>query len=193
MWSIKTEKLLAKFEIHKYATHQILVHDTNMYSYGGPDLKLAKLDITTKEIDCWINLKSHITALKLIKFTEKDKESRIAAAFHDFDVVLYDLDLNQLVQITISNMIPGDEVIKIIRTGQSEIMCFSIEGTINVLGCNHLEDIKTCSLFNLKNEDFIDMLLIKSREQIIFTIESQKIEFYSTASFKRTDSWDFFI
>ena len=72
-------------------------------------------------------------------------------------------------------------------------MCFSTEGTINVLGTNHLEDLKSCSLFNLKNEDFIDLLLIKSRDQIIFTIESQKIEFYSTSSFKRTDSWDFFI
>ena len=95
MWSIKQEKLYAKFEIHKYATQQILINDTNMYSYGGHDLKLAKVEIQSKEIDCWINLKSHITALKLIKFTSKD--SKIAAAFHDFDLVLYDLDLNQLV------------------------------------------------------------------------------------------------
>jgi hypothetical protein len=61
-------------------------------------------------------------------------------------------------------MIPGDEVIKIIRTHQDEMMCFSIEGTINVLGCTKLEDIRTFSLFSLKNEDFIDLLLIKSRD-----------------------------
>ena len=44
-------------------------------------------------------------------------ETRIAAAFSDFDVVLYDLDLNQLLQINLANMNPGDEVMRIIRTG----------------------------------------------------------------------------
>ena len=77
-------------------------------------MKLVKFDIACKETDCWINLKSHITCLKLIKYRgkiidqqEDEKrenttesmalnETRIAAAFSDFDVVLYDLDLNQL-------------------------------------------------------------------------------------------------
>jgi hypothetical protein len=176
-------------------------------------MKLVKFDISTKETDCWINLKSHITALKLIKYrakqnlqsndSSKDREettqsqmfteTRIAASFHDFDVVLYDLDLNQLQQINLTNMTPGDEVIRIIRTGDSQIMCFSNEGTINVLGCAHLEEIKSGTIFSLKNEDNIDLLLIKSREYFLFTIERQKIEFYSASCLKRTDSWDFFV
>ena len=118
LWNIKTEKLFAKFEIHKYATQQMIISNSTLYSYGGHDMKLVKFDISTKETDCWINLKSHITALKLVKYRSKanlpssestskqDKgreettqsqafnETRIAAAFHDFDVVLYDLDLN---------------------------------------------------------------------------------------------------
>ena len=115
LWNLKTEKLFAKFEIHRYATQQIIVHNSNLYSYGGHDMKLVKFDIACKETDCWINLKSHITSLKLLKYrgranssghsesqreetTESTmfNETRIAAAFHDFDVVLYDLDLNQL-------------------------------------------------------------------------------------------------
>jgi hypothetical protein len=176
-------------------------------------MKLVKFDIATKETDCWINLKSHITALKLLKYRSKDpssksnkedprlettesviiNETRIAAAFHDFDVVLYDLDLNQIHQINLINMTPGDEVIRIIRTSDTEIMCFSNEGTINVLSIpNGLEEQKSGTIFSLKNEDYIDLLLIKSREFFLFTIERQKIEFYSANSLKRTDSWDYF-
>lgn len=46
----------------------------------------------------------------------------------------------------------------------------------------------------MKSEDFIDILLIKSREYFLFTLEGQKMEFFSTAgsSFKKTDSWDYF-
>jgi hypothetical protein len=34
--------------------------------------------------------------------------------------------------------------------------------------------------------------MIKSREFFLFTIERQKIEFFSANSFKRSDSWDYF-
>lgn len=78
-------------------------------------------------------------------------------------------------------MTPGDEVIRLIRTGENELMCFSIEGTINLLAADNLEEIKSGSIFSLKNEDYIDLLLIKSREFFLFTIEKQKIEFYSAS------------
>ena len=78
-------------------------------------------------------------------------------------------------------MTPGDEVIRILRSGEQEIMCFSNEGTINVLSANNLEEIKSGTIFSLKNEDYIDLLLIKSREYFLFTIERSKIEFYSAS------------
>ena len=68
MWDIKSEKLFGKYEIHKYATQQLIVHNSILYSYGGHDMKLVKFDIACKETDCWINLKSHITALKCLKY-----------------------------------------------------------------------------------------------------------------------------
>ena len=68
-------------------------------------------------------------------------------------------------------MTPGDEVIRIIRSADDEIMCFSIEGTINVLKSESLDEHKSGSIFSLKNEDYIDLLLIKSREYFLFTIE----------------------
>jgi len=50
-------------------------------------------------------------------------------------------------------------------------MCFSNEGTINVLSTDTLDELKSGSIFSLKNEDYIDLLLIKSREYFLFTIE----------------------
>lgn len=211
LWNIKTEKLFAKFEIHKYSTQQLIIHNSNLYSYGH-DMKLVKFDIACKETDCWINLKSHITCMKMLKYRSRQSEettdrepkredttesqmlneARIAAAFSDFDVVLYDLDLNQLQQINLGNMTPGDEVMRMVRISDADIMCFSNEGAINVLNINTLEEQKSGTIFSLKNEDYIDLLLIKSREYFLFTIERQKIEFYNAHSLKRTDSWDYF-
>lgn len=68
LWDIKTEQMCAKFEIHKYATQQLILVNNILYSYGGHDMKLVKFDVVCKETDCWINLKSHITCLKLIKY-----------------------------------------------------------------------------------------------------------------------------
>lgn len=34
-----------------------------------------------------------------------------------------------------------------------------------------LEDTKSGSIFNLKSEDYIDLILIKSREFFLFTLE----------------------
>lgn len=55
-----------------------------------------------------------------------------------------------------------------------------------------MDESKSGTIFSLKNEDYIDLLLIKSREFFLFTIERQKIEFYNAQSLKRTDSWDYF-
>ena len=35
-------------------------------------------------------------------------------------------------------------------------------------------------------------MLIKSKDNFLFAIESHKIEFFSVASFKKTDTWDYF-
>ena len=42
-----------------------------------------------------------------------------------------------------------------------------------------LDETKTGSIFSLKSDDYIDMILIKSREYFLFTIEKQKIEFFN--------------
>ena len=55
-----------------------------------------------------------------------------------------------------------------------------------------LVKIKSGSIFSLRNEDYKDIVLIKSKENFFFTIESQKMEFFNVATFKKSDSWDYF-
>ena len=49
-----------------------------------------------KEKVCWIEVKSHVTALKLIKTSEDTMPFKLVIAFKDGDIVLYDMDLNIL-------------------------------------------------------------------------------------------------
>lgn len=74
LYNIMTEKPFAKFEIHKYATQQIILVANTLYTYGGHDMKLVKFDTSSRETDCWINLKSHITCLKLVKYRGRSPE-----------------------------------------------------------------------------------------------------------------------
>lgn len=74
----------------------------------------------------------------------------------------------------------------------TEVIGFTKEGSISIMNNLTLEESKAGTIFNLKSEDYIDLLLIKSWEFFLFTLEKQKIEFYSASSFKRTDSWDYF-
>lgn len=52
-----------------------------------------------------------------------------------------------------------------------------------------LDEMKQASIFNLKSEDYLDLILIKSRDFFLFTIERQKIEFHNAQSYRRSDSW----
>jgi hypothetical protein len=80
----------------------------------------------------------------------------------------------------------------LINLSNTEFLCFTKEGSISILNNCTLDESKSGSIFNLKSEDYIDLILIKSREFFLFTLEKQKIEFYSANTFKRTDSWDYF-
>jgi hypothetical protein len=72
-------------------------------------------------------------------------------------------------------------------------MTLTKEGQITCLNKKTLDVGKTGSIFNLKSEDYIDIVLIKSRENFLFTIEKQKIEFFHATTFRRSDSWDYFM
>ncbi len=71
-------------------------------------------------------------------------------------------------------------------------MTFTKEGSIAVYEQETLDVQKEASIFNLKSEDYLSLILIWSKEYIIFTLEKQWMDFFSVGTFKKTDSWDYF-
>lgn len=56
---------------------------------------------------------------------------------------------------------------------------FSRDGSFVVLNTEvMLEEVKRGTVFSLKSEDYLDILLIKSKENYLFTIERQKMDFF---------------
>ena len=53
----------------------------------------------------------------------------------------------------------------------TEFLTFTKEGSINVFTNTTLEENKQGSIFNLKSEDYIELILIKSKEYFLFTLE----------------------
>ena len=56
-----------------------------------------------------------------------------------------------------------------IDISQTEFMTFTKEGSIAIYEQETLDLQKEASIFNLKSEDYLDLILIRSKEYIIFT------------------------
>ena len=79
-----------------------------------------------------------------------------------------------------------------ISLSPAQCLCYQRNGDIFVLN-TELKAVMHTSVFSLKNEDSRGVLLIKAREQILFTIQSNQMDLYSTSSFKKTDYWNYFL
>jgi len=82
---------------------------------------------------------------------------------------------------------------KFLSLSLSDCLIFLDDGDMVIVNTEQMLDrVRQGSIFSLKNEDCKDIILIKSKENFFFTIESQRMEFYNVASFKKSDSWDYF-
>ena len=85
-------------------------------------------------------------------------------------IIMYDLDLKLLFQTCIS-FIP-QSIKKFLSITKNECLVYSNDGSIVVLNTDYmLEILRKGSIFSLKSEDCIDILLIKSKDSYMFTIE----------------------
>ena len=73
----------------------MVCHKEFIFSYGYTQ-ELSKFNFMQKTKECWIELSSQVTALKLLKTDESNYPLKLVASFADGDIVLYDLDLNSL-------------------------------------------------------------------------------------------------
>lgn len=73
-------------------------------------------------------------------------------------------------------------------------MLLFTDGDILFLDTQHaLQELKIDSIFNINSADYLDLLIIKSKEHFLFSIEPQRIEFHNAKNFNCTDSWDYFL
>eukprot|EP00347_Sterkiella_histriomuscorum_P005755 403355392 len=189
IWNLETEKTISEFDAHQYSTLIMSFHKEFIFSYGY-DMRLMKYNFKDKKLECQQLMESSVTAMKLLKTLEESYRHKLAVGFLNGQILLYDLNLLPLKNIQVKSV--NEEIIQLINISNTEFLCFTKEGSISILNNSTLEESKQGSIFNIKSEDYIDLILIKSKEYFLFTLERQKIEFYSASTFKRTDSWDYF-
>jgi len=189
IWNIETEKLVGKFEAHTYSTIHTAFNKESLFTYGY-DMKLNKFKFRTRQLELSVPMEQQVSAMKLLKSTDEANPLKLGVSLINGSVVLLDLNLVRLKQTQLK--VVNEEIIQLINLSNNEFMAFTKEGSIQVLNNQTLDEVRQGSIFNLKSEDYIDLILIKSREFFLFTLERQKIEFFSATNFKRTDSWDYF-
>ena len=110
-----------------------------------------------------------MTAMKLLKTIEEAHKVKVACGFANGVVTVYDINLNALKSV--GTKVLNEEVIQLINLSNTEFLSFTKEGSISIMSNTTLEESKQGSIFNLKSEDYIDLILIKSREFFLFTLE----------------------
>jgi hypothetical protein len=84
---------------------------------------------------------------------------------------MYDLDLLVLFNVELPNLNELHPK-KFIGLNLQEVMLFYADGSMVVFDSSSmLKTVRSGTIFNIKGEDYLDMLLIKSREHFLFSIE----------------------
>jgi hypothetical protein len=66
---------------------------------------------------------------------------------------------------------PGEKIINIVKVNKEEFMTFTKDGKIDIFSVISLKQATSSTIFNIGNEDYQSMLLIKSKEYVLFTME----------------------
>jgi WD40 repeat protein len=105
---------------------------------------------------------------------------------------MYDLDLNLMFQSG-ADIPPALEVKKLVGLNASECLVCVADGEIVVVNSEcMLETVRSGSIFSLKGEDWVDLTMLYIKQSFLVSVETQRIEFYLAAEFKKQDSWDYF-
>lgn len=188
-WDLTTQREVAHYQVHK-SDCSIM---TNFYEYlftTGSDKRLVKFSIEKGKIDRVYKCKDAITAIRVLDNMEDRDASKILISTLGGYLELLDFDLGIISSLAMTN--PSEFIVSLINHSLSEFLSFSKDGQITVYDQETLHVIKEESILNLKSDDYLDLILIRSKEYILFTLEKQKMDFFTCATFKKTDSWDYF-
>lgn len=143
-------------------------HKEFIFSYGY-DMRLMKYNFKDKKLENQQQMDQPVTAMKLLKTLEESHRHKLAVGFLNGQIMVYDINLVPLKSVQIKSV--NEEIIQLINISNTEFLSFTKEGSINILNNSTLEESKQGSIFNIKSEDYIDLILIKSKEYFLFTLE----------------------
>lgn len=187
-WDVNSQREVASYKCHKTNCSTMIIWNEYFLSTGD-DKRLVLFNIEKEKI---VNVykKDGIKCIKVLDNVEDKEATKILISTIDGFLELLDLDLCLISSLSVSN--PNEVIVSLINHSLSEFLSFTKDGQITVYDQDTLNVIKEESILNLKSDDYLDLILIRSKEYILFTLEKQKMDFYTCAAFKKTDSWDYF-
>ena len=121
--------------------------------------------------------KETITTIRILENLEDREASKILIATLHGYLELLDFDLEIISTLTVPQ--PNELIVSLINHSLSEFLTFTKDGQITVYDQETLSVIKEHSILNLKSDDYLDLILIRSKEYILFTLEKQKMDFFT--------------
>lgn len=138
IWNLENDRQMQKINIHQYCILFMLCYKEFIFTFGY-DKSVAKFNFMRKEKMVRVDLGKTATAAKLIKCSDTMMPVKIAVAFIDGEVALYDLELNVLFQVARQT---NNEIIKLVQLSPVELICFQKEGQITVLNTLSLDEVR---------------------------------------------------
>lgn len=188
-WDLASQREITHYQCHK-TDWSILIWFYEYFFSTGSDKRLVKFNIDKEKIDRVYRSKENITTIRILENLEDREASKILIATLHGYLELLDFDLEIISSLTVPQ--PNELIVSLINHSLSEFLTFTKDGQITVYDQETLSVIKEHSILNLKSDDYLDLILIRSKEYILFTLEKQKMDFFTWAAFKKTDSWDYF-
>ena len=167
-WDLAIQREVAHYQCHKSEITTLINYFEFLFSTGS-DKRLVKFNIEKERIERVYKWKEQITAIRILDNIEDKDASKILISTLYGYLELLDFDLGMISSLSVSN--PNEHIISLINHSLSEFLSFSKDGQITVYDQETLNIIKEESILNLKSDDYIDLILIRSKEYILFTLE----------------------
>lgn len=175
-WELATQREVAHYQLHK-SECTIMENYFEFLFTTGSDNRLVKFNIEKEKIDRVYKCKDSITAIRILDNIEDRDASKILISTTGGYLELLDFDLGLITSLSVTN--PTEFIVSLINHSLSEFLSFSKDGQITVYDQETLSIIKEESILNLKSDDYLDLILIRSKEYILFTLEKQKMDFFT--------------
>ena len=187
-WDLASQREIAHYQCHKTECTTLICFYEFLIS-TGKDKRIVKFNIDKEKIERVYKSKENIASIRILENHDDRDASKFLISNQTGYLELLDFDLELITSLSSPS---NERIVSLINHSLSEFLSFTKDGQITVYDQETLSVIKEQSILNLKSDDYLDIILIRSKEYILFTLEKQKMDFFTCATFKKTDSWDYF-